>query len=167
MVDQEAFRRTMGNFAAGVTVVTLPEPPHGITVNAFASVSLSPTLVLVCIDHDTETHERLSDGADGYCVNVLAGDQQHLGEYFANMLDLEASPFETEATTTAVSGAPVFEDALAYLDCSVAAAHEAGDHTVYVGAVEDVDVQRPSAPALTYFRGEWGEIEDPGRAGNE
>ncbi len=164
MVDQEAFRRAMGNFAAGVTVVTLPEPAHGITVNAFASVSLSPTLVLVCIDHDTETHERLSAGDDGYCVNVLAGDQRHLGEHFANMVELETSPFETEATATGVTGAAIFEEALAYLDCTVAASHEAGDHTVYVGAVEDAGVQRPAAPALTYFRGEWGEIDGPGGA---
>lgn len=98
MVDEDEFRRAMGNFAAGVTVVTLPEPSHGITVNAFTSLSLSPTLVLICIDHDTETHERLAAGATGYCVNVLAADQRHLGEYFANMRDLEENPFDTEPT---------------------------------------------------------------------
>lgn len=159
MVDTDEYRRVMGNFAAGVTVVTLPEPHHGITVNAFASVSLSPTLVLVCIDHDTETHCRLGNGADGYCVNLLAADQRHLGEYFADMRELEESPFETELTRTAVTGAPVFEDAIGYLDATVEAAHAAGDHTIYVGAVEEAGVQRPDAPALTYFRGAWGTIE--------
>lgn len=158
MVDEAAFREAMGNFAAGVTVVTLPEPPHGITVNAFTSLSLSPMLVLVCIDHDTETHERLAAGEEGYCVNLLAADQQHLGEYFANMRELEVSPFDAESIRTAATGAPVFEEALAYLDCSLSAAHDGGDHTVYVGAVEDAAVQRPEAPALTYFRGEWGSI---------
>jgi flavin reductase (DIM6/NTAB) family NADH-FMN oxidoreductase RutF len=159
MVDEDVFRRVMGQFAAGVTVVTLPEPAHGITVNAFASLSLSPPLVLICIDHDTETHRRLADGAMGYCVNVLAADQQALGEYFANMRELDASPFETEPTQTAVTGAPVFVSALAYLDCSIEAAHEAGDHTISVGAVEAAEVQRPEEPALTYFRGDWGTIE--------
>lgn len=159
MVDEDAFRRAMGNFAAGVTVVTLPEPAHGITVNAFASLSLTPTLVLICIDHDTETHQRLSAGEDGYCVNMLAADQQHLGEYFANMRELETNPFQAESTRTAVTGAPIFEDALAYLDCSLEAAHEGGDHAIYVGEVEAAEVQRPEAPALTYFRGEWGAID--------
>jgi flavin reductase (DIM6/NTAB) family NADH-FMN oxidoreductase RutF len=159
MVDPDEFRRVMGNFAAGVTVVTLPEPAHGITVNAFASVSLSPMLVLICIDHDTEAYARFADGEAGYCVNVLGADQQHLGEYFANMRELDANPFEAEATTEAVTGAPVFEDAIAYIDASVAAAHEAGDHTIYVGEVEAAAVQRPEAPALTYFRGEWGQVE--------
>jgi flavin reductase (DIM6/NTAB) family NADH-FMN oxidoreductase RutF len=158
MVDTDEFRRVMGNFAAGVTVVTLPEPAHGITVNAFASVSLSPTLVLICIDHDTEAHARFADGESSYCVNLLAADQQHLGEYFANMRELETSPFEAEDTTEAVTGATVFEDALAYLDASIVAAPEAGDHTIYVGEVEGAAVQRPAAPALTYFRGEWGEL---------
>lgn len=159
MVDEDAFRRAMGNFAAGVTVVTLPEPAHGITVNAFASVSLIPTLVLICIDHDTETHQRLSADEDSFCVNVLAADQQHLGEYFANMRDLDVNPFEAESARTAGTGAPVFEEALAYLDCSLEAAHAAGDHTIYVGDVEAAAVQRPEAAALTYFRGEWGAID--------
>lgn len=156
MVDEDEFRQAMGNFAAGVTVVTLPDPAHGITVNAFTSLSLDPPLVLVCIDHDTETHRRLSEGETAYCVNVLGADQQHLGEHFANMRELETSPFETEATTTVATGSPVFADAIAYLDCSVEAAHAGGDHTIYVGAVEAAGVQRPDAAALTYFRGEWG-----------
>ena len=159
MVDSQQFREVMGNFAAGVTVVTLPEPHHGITVNAFASLSLDPPLVLICIDHDTETHERLGAGDAGYCVNVLAADQKHLGEYFANMTELEREPFEAEATRTAVTGAPIFEGSIAYLDCSLYDAFEAGDHTIYAGEVEAAEVLDTDAPALTFFRGEWGTIE--------
>ena len=158
MVDPDTFRQVMGQFAAGVTVVTLPAPHHGITVNAFASVSLEPPLVLVCLDHDTEAHARLADGAGGYCVNVLGGDQRDLGEHFANMADLEPGPFEAEPTTERASGALSFDAAVAYLDCEVEVAHEAGDHTVYVGAVGDATVQRPDAPVLTYFRGDWGQV---------
>jgi flavin reductase (DIM6/NTAB) family NADH-FMN oxidoreductase RutF len=159
MVDSDTFREVMGNFAAGVTVVTLPDPDHGITVNAFASLSLDPTLVLVCIDHDTEAYERLSGDAGGYCVNLLAGDQRHLGEHFADIDALEDSPFDAEPTRREESGAAVFEQSLAYLDCSVTESFEAGDHTVYVGAVEAAEVLRPDAPALTFFRGEWGSLE--------
>jgi flavin reductase (DIM6/NTAB) family NADH-FMN oxidoreductase RutF len=158
MVDADQLRTVMGNFAAGVTVVTLPEPNHGITVNAFASVSLDPPLVLICIDHGTETHERLSSDTEGYCVNVLADDQQHLGEHFARMAE-HGDPFVDESTRTAATGAPAFEDALAYLDCSLHDAVEAGDHTIYVGEVESAEAFRPDAPALTYFRGEWDRIE--------
>jgi flavin reductase (DIM6/NTAB) family NADH-FMN oxidoreductase RutF len=158
MVDGDQLRTVMGNFAAGVTVVTLPEPHHGITVNAFASVSLSPPLVLICIDHDTDTHERLSGDTDAYCVNILAGDQQHLGEHFARMAD-HGDPFDEEPTRREATGAPVFEDALAYLDCSLFDAVEAGDHTIYLGEVQAAEALRPEAPALTYFRGAWDRIE--------
>lgn len=157
MVSSEAFREVLGNFAAGVTVVTLPDPPHGITVNAFASLSLSPTLVLICIDHETDTHDRLSTAEPGYCVNILAADQRYLGEHFARMAE-HGEPFVDEPTRTDVTGAPVFENAVAYVDCTVADRFEAGDHTVFVGAVEGADVLRPDAPVLTYFRGEWGEL---------
>lgn len=158
MVDPDTFRQVMGQFAAGVTVVTLPAPHHGITVNAFASVSLDPPLVLVCLDHDTEAYRRLADGAGGYCVNVLGGDQRALGEHFADMISLDPDPFEAESTTERPSGALSFDSAVAYLDCDVEAAHEAGDHTIYVGAVSEAAVQRPDVPVLTYFRGAWGEL---------
>lgn len=148
----------MGRFAAGVTVVTLPEPYHGITVNSFASVSLEPPLVLVCLDHDTESHRRLGRGDAGYCVNILTRDQQDLGEHFAAMTELEPDPFEAEPIRTDVTGAPIFESALAYLDCSLHESVPAGDHTIYVAEVEGLDVLHPEAEPLTYYDGEWGTI---------
>jgi flavin reductase (DIM6/NTAB) family NADH-FMN oxidoreductase RutF len=161
MTDPDTYREAIGSFATGVTVVTFPSDPfHGLTANAVSSVSLDPPLVLVCIDHDTESYELLEAGAvDGFCVNVLAADQQHLGEYFARMRDLEESPFETEPTARGATGAPVFEESLAYLDCEVRDAHLAGDHTIYVGAVEDAAVLDEEAPGLTFFRSEWGTTE--------
>lgn len=155
----DAFRRTIGSFATGVTVVTLGDPPHGMTANAVSSVSLEPPLLLVCVDHDTTTYERLKDGEDGFCVNVLAADQQPLGEYFANMTELD-DPFENRPTRTGMSGSPIFEDSLAYLDCSVHSSHRAGDHTIYVGAVNELDVLRDDAEALTFFKGQWGALSD-------
>lgn len=160
MVDADEFRRVMGNFATGVTVVTLPsDPVHGLTANAVASVSLDPPLALVCVDHDTKTYELLDGGeVDAFCVNVLAGDQQHLGEYFANMTELEENPFEAEATTTAATGAPIFEESLAFLDCTVWDAVRAGDHTIYVGEAQSAEVLEEDAEGLTFFRGEWGTL---------
>jgi flavin reductase (DIM6/NTAB) family NADH-FMN oxidoreductase RutF len=159
MVDGDTFRRIMGNFATGCTVLTLPGgPPHGMTANAVSSVSLDPPLCLVCVDHGTECYERLSGPADGYCLNILTEDQRDLGEYFADMVELDDDPFRTRPTRTEVTGAPVFEDSLAYLDCAVDAAHEAGDHTIYVGRVEAGEVLDGAGDPLLFFRGEWDAV---------
>jgi flavin reductase (DIM6/NTAB) family NADH-FMN oxidoreductase RutF len=146
----------MGQFPTGVTVVTFPpaDDPHGITVNAFASASLDPPLVLVCLDHGTVSHDLLATGeVDAFCVNVLAASQRVVGEHFAGMTVLD-EPFRD--TTTAGTGAPVFEDALSAVDCTKHASFEVGDHTVYVGRVQSVVVNDDRAPPLTFFRGEWG-----------
>ncbi|GGL73257.1 flavin reductase family protein [Halocalculus aciditolerans] len=162
MVDADAFRGVMGEFATGVTVVTLPGEngtPHGITVNAFASLSLDPPLVLVSLDHGTEAHRILADGdADSYAVNILAHDQRGLAEHFAGMTDGDADPFETEHTTTEATGAPVFTDSLAYVDCTIHDTIEEGDHTLYVGRAERADTPNPDADPLTFHRGDWGTI---------
>lgn len=153
-------RSVMGEFATGVTAVTLDsEPSHGITVNAFTSVSLDPPLVLVCFDHDTEAHEMFVDGeAEGYCVNILSADQQILGEHFAGMTEEEFDPFAEHPTTTAATGAPVFTESLGYIDCSIHDTIEAGDHTIYLGYVEDADVLESDQDALTFYEGEWGTV---------
>ncbi|MXR50033.1 flavin reductase [Halovenus sp. WSH3] len=152
-------RSVMGEFATGVTAVTLNgDQPHGITVNAFSSVSLDPPLVLVCLDHGTEAHDQLQSGeADGYCVNILAADQQILGEHFADMAEEDIDPFEDHPTTTAETGAPVFSESLGYVDCSIHEAVEAGDHTIYIGHVEAAE-QLEDGDALTFFEGEWGTL---------
>lgn len=158
MVDGEQFRTVMGQFAAGVTVVTLPgDPPHGITVSAFASLSMDPPLVLISLDHDTEAHRRLAAGDDeGFAVNILAAGQREVGEFFANMT--EAGDPLADASDAPATGAPIFEADLAYVDCTLYDSVEAGDHTVYVGRVEAADLLNPEADPLTYYRGEWGTI---------
>jgi len=154
-------RSVMGEFATGVTAVTLDsDPSHGITVNAFTSVSLDPPLVLICLDHDTEAHELLQTGdAEGYCVNILAADQQILGEYFAGMVEDEMDPFAEHPTTTAETGATVFTESLGYIDCTIHEAVEAGDHTIYIGHVEAADQLEADKAGLTFFEGEWGTTE--------
>lgn len=153
-------RSVMSEFATGVTAVTLDsQPPHGITVNAFTSVSLDPPLVLVCFDHDTDAHEKLVTGeAEHYCVNILSADQQILGEHFAGMTDGELDPFDEHPTERAATGAPVFSESLGYVDCSVHEAVEAGDHTVYIGRVEAAELHESDRDALTFYESEWGTI---------
>ena len=153
-------RSVMGEFATGVTAVTLDsEPPHGITVNAFTSVSLDPPLVLVCLDHGTTAHEKFATGeAQHYCVNILSADQQILGEHFAGMTDGELDPFETHPTEQAATGAPVFSESLGYLDCSIHETVEAGDHTIYIGHVEAAKLCEPDRDALLFHESEWGSV---------
>jgi len=153
-------RSVMSEFATGVTAVTLDsQPPHGITVSAFTSVSLDPPLVLVCFDHDTEAHETLATGeAEHYCVNILSADQRILGEHFAGMTDEELDPFEEHPTEQAATGAPVFSESLGYVDCSLHEAVTAGDHTVYIGRVEAAAVREADRDALTFYESEWGTI---------
>ncbi len=159
MVDADTFRAVMGSFATGVNVVTFPGTEHGLTANAFSSVSLDPPLVLVCVDHGTNSYELLREGqVDGYCVNMLAADQQHLGEHFAGMAELDENPFAAEPTTTEATGATIFEDSLAYADCAIWDAVEAGDHTVYFGEVQAADILHEGKQGLTFFRGEWGAL---------
>lgn len=160
MVDVRDFREVMGQFATGVTVVTLPgESPHGITVNAFASLSLDPPLVLVSLDHGTEAHRLLADEAvNSYCVNILAWDQRHLAKHFAGMTDGDVDPFNEEPTSAEVTDAPVFSESLAYVDCTLYDAVEAGDHTIYVGRAERAETLRPNADPLTFYQGNWGTI---------
>lgn len=158
MSDTDQFRRVMSQFPTGVTVVTLPsDPPHGITVSAFASVSLDPPQVLVAIDHDTAAHDLLETAVEGYCVNILAADQEDLGRHFADIEHLEEDPFEQ--ADTAGTGAPIFDGVLGYVDCITTTRVASGDHTLFVGEVDHHAVRNPDKPALTYFRSDWGQVQ--------
>lgn len=159
MANADDFRAVMGNFATGVNVVTFPDSGQGLTANAFSSVSLDPPLVLICVDHDTNTYDLLTEGeVDSFCINMLTSEQQHLGEYYASMTELDEDPLDAEDTTTAATGAPIFEDSLAFADCEIWDDVEAGDHTIYLGEVQDAAVLNEDASGLTFFRGEWGEL---------
>lgn len=159
-LDSDRFRNLVGTFATGCTVVTIEgDTLHGLTANAFSSVSLDPPLILVCVDHDTKSYELLErDDVDGFTVNILSKAQQDLGNHFANIEQLEENPFETRTTEDLDTYAPVFGEDLAYLDCSLSAAHEEGDHTIYVGHVDDGDDLNPDATPLAFYRGEWGAV---------
>lgn len=161
MVAGDDLRAAMGSFATGVTVATLDaDEPHGLTANAVSSVSLDPPLVLLCVDRETTSYELLESGdVAGYCLNILSTDQQDLGEYFAGMTELDESPFETQPTTTAATGAPVFEECLGYIDCTIWESYPGGDHVIHVGEVESAAVLDEETKPLTFFRGDWGTVE--------
>jgi flavin reductase (DIM6/NTAB) family NADH-FMN oxidoreductase RutF len=131
---------------------------HGMTVSAFASVSLSPPLVLVCAEKTSITLELVESGRV-FAVNVLAADQQALSNRFASKKD-EHRRFEGVPWRRGATGAPLLEGTVAALDCRVVAAHDAGDHVICVGAVETAEV-RAGAP-LVYHAGSYCELDRGG-----
>ncbi len=132
LVTPDEFRAAMSRFVTGVTVITVETAEgevHGMTANAFCSVSLRPPLVLVCVDHLAETYLHLRERGE-FGVSMLKADQDALSEYFA---DPERNPDSARRLRIGYrkmkSGRPVLENALANLDCKIMDAHEAGDHT--------------------------------------
>ena len=155
-VDPDTFRSVLGRFASGVTVVTVRDAAgrdHGMTVSAFASVSLSPPLVSVCVGHDATMHPVL-DGLAFFGVNVLASEQEALSRRFASK---DGDRFEGIGFTRGKTGVALLDDVLAWLECRVVARHEAGDHTILIGAVEAADA-RGGRPLL-YYRGGYAQLE--------
>jgi flavin reductase (DIM6/NTAB) family NADH-FMN oxidoreductase RutF len=158
-VTQAEFRKALGSFATGVTVITVDYEGevHGMTANAFTSVSLDPLLVLVCVDHRARTHTHLH-ARKRFGVNVLAENQREISEYYAdpnpNHVDAEHEAGARFDRTE--HGTPVLHGALAYLECRLHTAQDAGDHTVFIAEVEDVMVRE--GDPLLYFRGEYRKI---------
>ena len=155
-VDKQAFRRVLGHFAAGVTIVTTvgdDGAPYGLTATAFTSVSLEPPLVLVCVDKRSESHPHFHHSRV-FAVNFLAVDHEHLSRRFAVS---GGDKFEGLAVSRGVTGAPLLSDALGYLECRAVDVVEAGDHTIFLGQVEAADA-RDGEP-LVYFRGAYRQIK--------
>ena len=159
-VDADAFRAALGRWTTGVSIVTARDGDriHGMTVSAFSSVSLDPPLVLVCADRSAIT-QRVIEGGRVFAVNVLARDQEPLSNRFASRRE-EHRRFEGVDWKEGVTGAPLLPGSLASLDCRVVAAHEAGDHVIYVGAVEAIEGAAGGDPLL-YYAGAYRALADP------
>jgi flavin reductase (DIM6/NTAB) family NADH-FMN oxidoreductase RutF len=152
-VTPDQFKDALRYWASGVSIVTTRRPDgiQGITVSSFASVSLDPPLVLVCIEKKARSHPAIaSQGC--FVVNVLEARQEDLSERAAVRRGLEESWLSNVPHRAAVTGAPVLEGALAWLDCSLEASHPAGDHTIFVGRVEAAGAAS-GLPLLWYDRG--------------
>ncbi len=154
-IEEAEFRRVLGHFTTGVTVVASQAeggPPRGLTANAITSVSLDPPLVLVCVEHTADTHDVIV-ASQLFAISVLAEDQEALARRFAAD---EAGKFDGVAYRTEVTGAPVLDVALAWIDCRLWASYDGGDHTIFVGEVVGGDAR--DGPPLIYFRGGYGRV---------
>jgi flavin reductase (DIM6/NTAB) family NADH-FMN oxidoreductase RutF len=154
-IDSDLFRLILGRFATGITVVTARDSeqrPHGMTVSAFASLSLDPPLVLVCIDN-AATMAPLMAATGHFGVNVLASGQEEISRRFAGPLD---DRFAGIGYREGENGCAILEGVLAWMECRITARHPAGDHVIIVGEVERGDA-RDGNPLL-YFRGGYASL---------
>ena len=151
--DTRAFRNALGRFATGITVITAIHEghPHGMTANAFVSVSLTPPLILVSLDNRSNMH-RILPQCGRFGVSVLAEHQESLSTHFAGR------PQENlEIPFVMRSDMPVIDGAVAYFVARVSDVHAAGDHTLYIGHVEHFEF-RENRPLL-FHAGKYGRIQ--------
>jgi len=152
-IDTRQFRNALGRFASGVTVVTAVQDgqTHGMTANAFVSVSLDPPLVLVSLDNRSNMH-RILPLVGRYGISVLTDQQEALSNHFAGRKIEGLHPrFFT------LNGIPLLEGAVAHFVVEVVDAHPAGDHTLYIGRVEHFE-SRDDNPLL-FYSGRYGRIQ--------
>jgi 3-hydroxy-9,10-secoandrosta-1,3,5(10)-triene-9,17-dione monooxygenase reductase component len=155
-VDAASFRRALGQFATGVTVVTTRDAaghPLGLTVSAFCSVSLHPPLVLVCIDHRSEANAAMRESGL-FAVNVLAEGQEEVSRRFAAPGRAKLQGFEF---AEGKHGLPLVAGALAHVECRVRSFHDEGDHAVWVGEVRSLSAH-PGRPLL-YHSGSYRTLD--------
>ncbi|GAA3392431.1 flavin reductase family protein [Streptomyces roseoviridis] len=153
-VDPAAFRRVLGNFASGVTIVTAldGDGPAGFACQSFASLSLDPPLVVFMVARTSTTWPRIAR-AGLFCVNVLGAEQAALCRAFAvSGADKFAGVTWTPAPAT---GSPRLPDAPAWIDCTITTVHTGGDHLIVVGRVEALGATEAGEPLL-FHRGRFG-----------
>jgi len=148
--DTQAFRRALGCFPTGVAVVTAKpdnDPPVGITVNSFASVSMNPPLVLWSLRRDSPSRNAFS-AAGNFVINVLGSHQTHLAHHFATPSNNKFEGVETVANTW---GAPCIRGGVAQFECSILTHYEGGDHIIFLGRVEHF--HRSDGVPLVFWNG--------------
>lgn len=155
-VSPDAFRSALRRFASGVTIVTVAagDELHGMTASSFASVSLVPPLVLVCLDKASRTLTLVSE-TRSFAVNVLGAGQQEVSRAFA---EPGLKPFKSVSHRFGDNGAPILDDAIAVLECATYRVFEAGDHEVVLGEVTAASA--PGGDPLVYYDGAYRSLSE-------
>lgn len=163
IVDTKLLRRAFGAFATGVTVVTTGgATPHAMTANAFASVSLDPPLVLICVDRDAFMHGTLVTTGE-FGVSVLAAHQESVARHFADRRrPLGLAQFDAvDWRPGPVTGAPMIDGAIAHFECEMWRSYDGGDHSIFIGKL--VSLGRQADEALLFCHGRFRQL-DPERS---
>ncbi len=157
ITDPEQLRLSMRHWATGVSIVTsaFNGKRHGMTVNSFTSISLTPPVVLVSLERTSRTH-KLVEQSGFFGVTILCADQQEVSDCFAGRHTEKEDRFDGLNTHTLVTGASFIDGGLAFLDCRVTRSIEAGTHTLFLGEVVAVEMglenEQPGDPLLYYDR---------------
>jgi flavin reductase (DIM6/NTAB) family NADH-FMN oxidoreductase RutF len=153
-MDDIQFRSTMGKFATGVTVVLteMNGEVHGMTVNAFMSVSLNPKLVTISIGENARFLKKIKS-SNVFSVNILAADQADYSRIFSGKLK---DDFQIDFNY--LNGKPVLPGSLAQIACEVVAEHTEGDHVLFIGKVADIHVEEKDP--LVFYGGKYHSLAD-------
>lgn len=157
-LDPLSYRRVVGRFATGVTVVTTVLPDgerHALTCNSFTSVSLDPVLVLFCAEKVARFHDAVLE-AGAWAVSVLSTSHVAASRHFAARGRDLSTQFEgVPAVTGPLTGAPLLAGVLAALECRTVSTTDAGDHTVVIGEVLAASLPESEADPLLYYEGSY------------
>lgn len=153
-MDDRQFRNAMGKFATGVTVVLteVAGDVHGMTANAFMSVSLNPKLVVISIAEKAQMLEKIKQ-SKSFSVNILASDQKELSMIFAGQ-----TKKEQEIVFDRLEGIPVLPGTVAQITCEVSAEHVEGDHTLFIGRIININLME--SDPLIYFSGKYRSLAE-------
>ena len=154
-MDPKHFRQVLGQYPTGVVIVTSVSAQGealGMTVGSFTSVSLDPPLVAFLPDKASSSWKALRESGPRFCVNVLAAQQEDVCRAVASR---KVNKFHDVRWRPSAAGNPIIDGAVAYIDCTVEAIHDAGDHHIVIGRVHDLDLTGTGHPLL-FFRGGYG-----------
>jgi len=160
-LTDRALRKLRGLFASGVSVVTTAHAGRlrGMTVSAFASVSLEPPLVMIALAHEAGTREMIAESGV-FAVNILSDDQEFLSERFAARAPIVNEQFEGVPYEVAVTGSPILPQAIAWYDCRVEAVHDGGDHAIIIGRVVAIGLGDEARQPLLYYANRYARLKD-------
>ncbi len=160
-LTDRTLRQLRGLFASGVTVVTTVHDGalRGMTVSAFASISLEPPLVMIALAHEAGTRELIAESGV-FAVNVLSDDQEFLSERFAARAPIVTETFEGVPYEVAVTGSPILPQSIAWYDCRVEATHDGGDHVIIIGRVVAIGLGDEARQPLLYFANRYARLKD-------
>jgi flavin reductase (DIM6/NTAB) family NADH-FMN oxidoreductase RutF len=158
-LDAAAYRKLIGHFATGVTVITTANDGllHGMTANAITSVSLDPLLLLVCVDREAHAYEQLLH-TGRFGVNILAEGQEDISKLFAAKAEPERGAMRGAAFRLGEHGTPVLDGSLAHIECAVTDRFDAGDHTIFIGTLLDGQVLS-DAPPLVFYQATYRKLQ--------
>ena len=154
VMNADLFRSAWGNFATGVSLVTTTEEDgsvHGMTANGIASISLDPMLSMVSVGHSANSYSIIKN-TGRFGINILTEQQRSIGEFYAKSDNAAENAPEASFKLTE-NGTPFLEGSLSSIDCRVVSTYVEGDHTLFIGAVEAIELG--NGEPLLFFQGKW------------